>query len=313
MRIIMILFLFPLIINAQKTALWETKFYLEDAVGNKDSVILGFDEYASSVYNPEFGEVNIKNQPWDSVFEVRASHNEPAHYLASPKVLSKKIIGHTEGGLNPLFHCLDVRENLKMFVKIKHYPLKISWDSLRHQDFCNKGNYITPHFLPSMFIYWYRDPEFVQDPPYVCLAEHSSFTINNFHTNNNGFVDYIIDIESDGKIDSIFALVFYPHLQDLFLSPCRGTVDTKDVPDKDTMISVYPNPGNHTLTVSVSDGVVYPLRYQLHSVTGQQVMTGTMTTPDYTSVDTDWLPAGMYIIAVTDKQGKNGTAKWVKQ
>ena len=76
---------------------------------------------------------------------------------------------------------------------------------------------------------------------------------------------------------------------------------------------VYPNPGNHTLTVSVSDRVVYPLRYQLHSVTGQQVMTGTMTTPDYTSVDTDWLPAGMYIIAVTDKQGKNGTAKWVKQ
>ncbi|MGM0479455.1 MAG: hypothetical protein ACQERC_09540 [Bacteroidota bacterium] len=45
----------------------------EDAEGNKDSVIVGYDENATDGIDVLFGEQNIISQPWDSVLDVRLS------------------------------------------------------------------------------------------------------------------------------------------------------------------------------------------------------------------------------------------------
>lgn len=44
----------------------------EDANGNKDTLILGYDSLVTDSIDVNFGEQNIVNQSWDSIFEARA-------------------------------------------------------------------------------------------------------------------------------------------------------------------------------------------------------------------------------------------------
>jgi len=259
MKVILFWMLFPVCVYAQQTAFWETKFYFEDALGNKDSVTIGHDQNANGSFNPELGEVNIKDVPWDSIFEVRASHNEAAHAIATPKVLSKKIIGSTEGGLHPTYNCLFVREQLKLFVKIKNLPLKVSWVKSNHGGFCNSKDFLTPHILPQLFKNWWDEPEFVQDPPYVCLANDSSYTINDFTTNTNGFVDFILEKFPNETVDTIHGLLLTFLTQSSGNSPCAGIVNVKDLLERDDIISVYPNPTYRGVNIRAEDSFTWEL------------------------------------------------------
>jgi hypothetical protein len=53
--------------------LFEFPIYFEDAVGNRDTIIIGLSEYATPEFEPALGQVNMLNEPFDSVFEVRAA------------------------------------------------------------------------------------------------------------------------------------------------------------------------------------------------------------------------------------------------
>lgn len=289
MKPLLILCFFPMILIGQKTAFWESKLFFEDGLGNKDSITIGHDLESNGDFNPEFGEINIKDVPWDTIFEVRASHNEAANSIATPKVLSKKIIGSTEAGLHPTYNCLFVREPLKVFVKIKNLPLKISWDSLEHESFCNQKDFLTPHFLPLIFNNWFNDPEFVKDPPYVCLYEKSSFVVDNFSKNNNGFVEYILDKEPDGDIDSIFSLLISFRTLSSGTSPCSGTVDVKDFSELGQSIKVFPNPTNSILKVDYSE----PLDWTIMNISGYSILSG----KEY-EIDVSSLFSGVYLLKI---------------
>ncbi|MCF8417129.1 MAG: hypothetical protein K9G40_12865, partial [Crocinitomicaceae bacterium] len=56
------------------------ELYFEDALGNKDTLILGYDSNATNGIDPLFGELNMTGQPWDNTFEVRAGNG----YLGEP-------------------------------------------------------------------------------------------------------------------------------------------------------------------------------------------------------------------------------------
>ncbi len=69
-KLIILLFWLPLVFFSQEEFSFE--LYFEDALGNKDTLVLGYDPLATDSIDVAFGEVNIVNQPWDSVFEARA-------------------------------------------------------------------------------------------------------------------------------------------------------------------------------------------------------------------------------------------------
>jgi len=292
MKTLLILLISPFVILGQKTAFWETKLYFEDGLGNKDSITIGHDLKSNGNFNPDFGEINIKEEPWNSVFEVRASHNEAAHNLASPKVLSKKIIGTTEAGLHPTYNCLFVREPLKAFVKIKALPLKISWDSTRHSGFCNKKDFLTPHILPLIFPNWFDDPEFIENPPFVCLSEKGSFIIDNFTEKTNGFVDYIIDKYNGVEIDTIYGLLISFRTESSSNSPCSGTVDVKDIIKNELDVNLYPNPTSHTINLEILES----LTWQLYDNQGRFVKNGVEH-----MIDIQNMNDGMYLLKIKIK------------
>lgn len=111
-------------LHGQKTAGWEIKFYFEDVVGNRDTIIVGYDRDANYTYNPDFGEVDIKDVPWDSVFEERAGHPESS--IEPDAILSKKIIGHGEEKSPYYDNCFSGSFVIRIFAKVKYLPLTIT-------------------------------------------------------------------------------------------------------------------------------------------------------------------------------------------
>lgn len=89
-------------------------------------------------------------------------------------------------------------------------------------------------------------------------------------------------------------------------------VDNQAV-QKISSITAIPNPGSHQVQLDFADQVVYPVYYDVVSVTGASYITGTMMTPSDRTIDAGWLASGMYIIYIRDKSGQIGSVKWVKE
>jgi len=48
------------------------ELYFEDAVGNRDTLVLGYDENATDTIDSGFLEIDISGSIWNNTFEVRA-------------------------------------------------------------------------------------------------------------------------------------------------------------------------------------------------------------------------------------------------
>jgi len=117
--------------------------YFEDAGGNKDSLILGYDENGTQLLDDQFGEVNISGEPWDSVFEVRASENilpDPSSTNTPIYFSKKQIIDKDCSNYNETFSPFEgMQFNLLLNIKAVHFPIVLSWDSEAFSDSCNFG------------------------------------------------------------------------------------------------------------------------------------------------------------------------------
>ena len=74
-------------------------------------------------------------------------------------------------------------------------------------------------------------------------------------------------------------------------------------------ISLYPNPANQSITI---EHAVPGTTIEIHSVVGQRMVNTTLV-GNRDIVDVSNLPPGLYIIRFTDKEGRQGTARFVKQ
>jgi hypothetical protein len=77
-------------------------------------------------------------------------------------------------------------------------------------------------------------------------------------------------------------------------------------------LTLYPNPGTTWLRWMSPSSMTYPVRYSLTNLQGIQAETGYIQSPDAAQLNTDYLPAGMYILTMTDKSGRRYVGKWVK-
>jgi hypothetical protein len=115
---------------AQTIPEFQYTLYIQDARGNKDSIILGYDRTETRrTLNAEYGEVDIKNRPFDSVLEVRATE---ARNRFDIKFHSKKIITFFEG-ICPLN---AVSSNITLLIRAKYLPIKFSWNKNLFTDNC---------------------------------------------------------------------------------------------------------------------------------------------------------------------------------
>jgi hypothetical protein len=133
-----LLILFKSNVNGQQ---FEFTLYFEDSKGNTDSVILGFDNSATYELDTAFGEKDISQIPYDSVFEARgATYQYPleCNSLNNRDQLifeSKKLITYNSCDFNvPL-----EGKSAMVTIKSKYTPIKVTWDSTLFNTSCIKS------------------------------------------------------------------------------------------------------------------------------------------------------------------------------
>ena len=118
---------------------FKMKLWFQDAVGNKDSIELGYDLLATDSIDNQFGETNIISTSWSNNFEVRAGDAATSLnnlYITSPATLyTKKQFIHKTCNF---FHLI------KVAVNCNHFPIVVKWDtSLFSNDLCRYASFIT--------------------------------------------------------------------------------------------------------------------------------------------------------------------------
>ena len=81
------------------------------------------------------------------------------------------------------------------------------------------------------------------------------------------------------------------------------TLDIKE-PTRNMSLSVFPNPTANNLTLQLENVITKDILYKLFDLQGRQLQKGEINTQQ-TQIYTSGLPSGVYLLKVTDQDGKN--------
>jgi Secretion system C-terminal sorting domain len=308
------LFIFCYFILWQQVAyaqMFKTMFVVEDAVGNRDSVWLGFDTLAS-YYNPQFGEAHI-DAPFDSILEVRCTHfvNSPIGPSVSA-LQSKTIIGACElyGNIN----CYNV-EYIIMYIQAKYTPVTISWDRSYIYNYspCQTSAFLTPDRndgLVGTQIFYYHYQTYGDQVRIACISETDSYVFDPTPANRPSFeLPYNLSPTETGNQDSIFGLSI--HLSDgSIVTPCSWLNSTKGAGTPGFEVTVSPNPAWADLVISCETEQL--LSVDLYSSMGQLIRSIKGEGTHQFQMDLSGLPVGMYVAIVTGRDRRQRVIKIIK-
>ena len=233
----------------QKTAFFETTFYFEDAVGNRDSIIIGYDPEANYEYNPDFGEEDILT-PFDSIFEVRAANSNRFFWRNNDIVLSKKIISNMPGLFFEAYNCYRGSFAIFFLVQTQYPPVTISWNRHDFTNYCNAWSFMTPHYTPLQDHEWYLGPYLGEEVPWACMAVDSTLISELNYEFSSEPVYRIEPIEGIGS-DTIYGLMLLRSQFGNFGPECtKGfTVSQHEVVQDESTLEVFPNPSSDIINI----------------------------------------------------------------
>lgn len=281
---------------AQKIPIFETFLYFEDAIGNKDTLVIGYDTASKNdrIY-PEFGEIWI-NTPLDSVFEVRAFHADDASQKQSKKI----IAGCEKTGGATCYASAGVQ----MVVSAKYPPIKIRYDSTQFGiGSCREHAIISPDYLMFFIEHWW------EADLYYCMCSTSMIT----HDLNFQGQKFEVEAEVEGK-----GLVTLPGLFWVIWlwGPCPNLLSSPFPSHLPLLqLSVSPNPLTECAELQFSVERSGTVRLVLFDVLGKMVQTRTVpSTSGMNTVEMDLqgLPEGAYVVRLTDGRAV-GSVRLIKQ
>ncbi len=292
---------------AQPTAQFETTFYFEDAIGNRDSVIVGYDTLATHDIDPEFGEMELLT-PFDSVFEVRAGHFT---WPWSEK-LSKKIIekGSPSTGPSPPENCYKGLR-IMIYVWALHQPVKVWWDRPTFMNSrCYRASALLNHVLDE--VAGPIAPEEIP-PEYVCLAIEDSayFDLSEeYLMDGEIFARVVIDKEVQGLGEqSIYGLRFRAASTPYDYSPCYWVTATREAAEPQGLL-IFPNPTSGEVNTQMPEGVEV-LLIELYGANGALLRQQRNVQP--AQFNLSGLPSGIYQLLVMGSDGKRYWGRVVKK
>ncbi|NUO02543.1 MAG: T9SS type A sorting domain-containing protein [Saprospiraceae bacterium] len=309
MKITLFLWLCPALWNhlySQQTALFQAVIRFEDAVGNKDSVTVGYDPNATFGIDAEFGEAEI-TAPFDSVFEVRAMSA-----ISFNNTFSKVIIEYSQ--FIPAFNCHGgPRTNI--FVWSKYQPVKVSWDStIFLNERCLRGSFISNHEIDEL-----TGPFEVDEFPPVCacMASQDSYVFELTqealiaHYDSIGYDESVavgIEAEIEGVGNqTIYGLRFKPDW--IFgYTPCYWITDVEE-PTAAIPLSIFPNPSHGLVKIAGPEYAAFD-ELKVFDATGHLVHS--IAKLKNSEADLSGLPGGIYQLQAQSEDGKRYMGRVVK-
>ena len=151
---------------------FKMKLWFQDAVGNKDSIELGYDLLATDSIDSQYGETNSITTPWSNNFEVRISNewknrfnnNQSGTYHTKKQIVKKQL-------------CSIPHSVTAIDIKAQHWPVTVSWDSTLNFTDCYNSSLLT-----SVMPYgWWDTPGFIS---LFANSSKKTFMPNELYFNN---------------------------------------------------------------------------------------------------------------------------------
>jgi hypothetical protein len=281
---LIILFLPSLLFAQLQTPQFETIIYLEDTLGNRDSVIIGYDENEQQNFiNPNFGEVDITNFPWDSVFEARVMPN-----YANNLQQSKKQIEYYPCDLYlRMFYTIGVR------LTTPFSPLIVRWKSTDFSsDLCRTGSFI----VESPMYFLEPNPQGYGEVYLINGSTYGSY----WAADGAGYGFFSTDENGNQVLINTFVLVIaknYPtstHSQAL-----------------QQQTKVFPNPTTEAFTITLPENY-YSESVKVFDITGRTIYESTEKSNQINVSSADWAK-GIYFYQVRLEDGIVISGKVLKE
>jgi hypothetical protein len=283
--ILILFFFFGIYTNiaAQSDPDFLMPLWFEDAVGNKDTVFVGYDSMAmSKQLNTQWGEKLITT-PFDSIFEVRVAHFDDENWK-----MTKILIGDFEHSFG--IEC-GVSESMRIMINAKYLPIKVSWDKkLLNKEECHNNTILFPDERVFFLQEWW------QARVYYCMSNGSQI-IDDFSyetTPKNKWLRHDFEVEGQG----IKSLRGY-HLMFRDDVICQ-TLDTEEKEAIGLDLLVYPNPVSDILTIQLANSIE-PQQLNILDITGRTVYRAEVSNMEnYQIPISDW-KNGLYMILLENK------------
>lgn len=259
------------------------QLFFEDSLGQRDTLVLGYDQNATDSIDVAFGESNIISTPFDTVFEVRISDydftahglymDDPANFQTPIQIKEKDCAGSDF----PLISVLNLIN--------ANFPVKVYWDHTAFDHPCRQKSFITDWHPGGWF-----DAVFggEQGPFHLNSADTASFTHTTHHfiTSNSDTLDVLFIVLA--SIHNTIAVV-------------RNTPERFE-------IDVYPNPAASLLMIQQGLHHRRIAGVQLFDLSGRAFP----VTYKHGIVDMHHVPEGLYLLKLTTGDGLAVTRKVIR-
>ncbi len=282
---------------AQTEPSFQSRFFFEDAVGNKNTLYWGTDLSATLGIDSELGEVLI-DEPFDSVFEVRATLDPyfSGDYTANPMVVPSQ-------DLPDQFDC-DVSNGgfFYILMSLRYPPVTITWDNADFNDICRLTSYFTPIEYNLVDT---PDDDFWLCSPNVCLAESNSFQFDFLPEsygclNAQDFGIYRTEELNNGVLDTLRGLIYEGPISQTSFGPCTYLVSDIDSSPITTEIEIYPNPTSDIIKIKSQNNVDWE-RMEVFTSQGERKSSQIIESDEFSYSFRNY-PTGIYFLKFLDSK-----------
>ena len=253
-----------------------------DAVGNTDSITLGYDLTATDTLDLSFGETNIISTPYTSGLDVRAGNvwfqqNSFPGFGQIPFETKKQIVPNTCGSGNfwLIFPVIEIN------IVSHYFPVKAYWNKILFNDTCKNGSVFTSVHPGG----WWDTGGF---RIVLNLEDSTTFYQNQYY--------YLSGTDTVN--------VYWAAFSDSTLL----AVAVNELEIEKNLLKIFPNPTSDFATISLSKTFGEINRVELYNSVGQL----TYCSKQINNIDIKGLPRGLYFIKVTNSKGLTAIAKLQK-
>lgn len=285
--------------NAQPFKEPQFKFtlYVHDALGFRDSVILGMDSILTATYiHPDFGEVDITDIPFTNPLEIRGSEYGGNEF-------------HSKIKIQPYYLCSDKFSSynfttyMGVSLRVKNFPITLSWDKEKIKNSCPNWLHFTRHWLFTHHPW----PPSVFPQPILRLSEQDSFTFDKKYLDiTNDYKNaYIANIDS-GATDSIYVF---------FLGWAKNMPVDAVVNIQDISLNSSPNPTNRLITITLPKNIENIESIVIENIGGKkakEIIRPELFNDSEIHLDFSDLIPNLYIVKVRNKKNEIYWARIVR-
>lgn len=265
------------------------QMFFTDAIGNKDTITLGYDLSATDSIDGAFGETNIISTTLDTTLDVRITNewDNQQEFGTSGTFHTKRQIIPYNCSIVPLIRHSSIG------IHTKHWPVTATWDSSLFADSCRNGSLFTS-VRPGG---WWDTGSPSSLIPYQVFATADSVTFTSNAAWDYEDFCYIIGTDTVPVFWQAFG----------GLSILRVAINK--IQAEDISLKVFPNPMNQHFSIQVAPEFGNIKNVQVFSSLGQLML----TTKEINNIDVTKLTKGLYLIVLTNEKGNTISTRTLKE